>query len=374
MVIKAEKRKTRSDKFPLTLHPTGQYCKKIKGKLHYFGVDKTKALQRYMEQATRLHTGRSSPSESTSEEISIKTLCNLYLEFQESKMLQGELSSRHFSDQINSLRKLTKFLGPHSLTSEIITLELQNYKRKLVQHFGSKHRINLHLAIMKAMFHWAKKNEILREIPNIDAVSKMKLVKEERPTFSVKQINQLIEKASPQLQAMIWLGLNCGFGGTDCSDLLWKNIDMGNRRIQLSRRKTGVNRNLPLWEETIDILKRLPRGRDRVFNTPTGKAWVRTKHTVDVKGNMKFTRIDSVSKEFSKLMKSTKMRKDPGMGFYTLRRTAATLAAKSGDPFAVKELLGHADLTMATTYVQDVSEQTDRVIHNSRNLIVQGDS
>ena len=27
------KRKTRSDKFPLTLHPTGQYCKKIKGKL-----------------------------------------------------------------------------------------------------------------------------------------------------------------------------------------------------------------------------------------------------------------------------------------------------------------------------------------------------
>jgi hypothetical protein len=27
------KRKARSDKFPLTLHKTGQFCKKIKGKL-----------------------------------------------------------------------------------------------------------------------------------------------------------------------------------------------------------------------------------------------------------------------------------------------------------------------------------------------------
>ena len=52
------KRKTRSDKFPLTLHKTGQFCKKIKGKIYYFGTDKKIALQRYLEQAAYLHTGR----------------------------------------------------------------------------------------------------------------------------------------------------------------------------------------------------------------------------------------------------------------------------------------------------------------------------
>jgi hypothetical protein len=40
------KRKTRSGKFPLTLHSTGQYCKKIKGKMFYFGKDKKQALER----------------------------------------------------------------------------------------------------------------------------------------------------------------------------------------------------------------------------------------------------------------------------------------------------------------------------------------
>ena len=59
-----------------------------------------------------------------------------------------------------------------------------------------------------------------------------------------------------------------------------------------------------------------------------------------------------------------------GTGFYTLRMTAATFAARSGDPFAVQRLLGHADLKMASVYVQDVSAQTDRVIENSRKYII----
>jgi hypothetical protein len=49
------KRKTCSDKFPLTLHPTGQYCKKIKGKIHYFGGDKKQAIE-ISTRGTKLNT------------------------------------------------------------------------------------------------------------------------------------------------------------------------------------------------------------------------------------------------------------------------------------------------------------------------------
>jgi integrase len=38
----------------------------------------------------------------------------------------------------------------------------------------------------------------------------------------------------------------------------------------------------------------------------------------------------------------------------------------------VQRLLGHADLQMATRYVQDVSKQTDRVVENSSTVCNSG--
>ena len=74
MVQHKSKRKTRSDKFPLSLHPTGQFCKKIKGKLCYFGSDKTQALEKYHAQASYLHSGQRPAAEVTNGAISITTL------------------------------------------------------------------------------------------------------------------------------------------------------------------------------------------------------------------------------------------------------------------------------------------------------------
>jgi integrase len=55
---------------------------------------------------------------------------------------------------------------------------------------------------------------------------------------------------------------------------------------------------------------------------------------------------------------------------YPTQRSECPITASSGDPFAVQRLLGHANLKMATRYVQDVSAQTDRVIENSRKYVI----
>ena len=136
------KRKTRSDKFPLTKHPTGQYCKKIKGKLHYFGSDKSQALERYYEQAACLHSGKGVRSKITGESISLKTLCNLFLDYQGSRLNIGEISPAYFNDQIRYLRTFAKFVGPNTLVSDVSTLDLQSFRRKLAKDSKAPYTIN----------------------------------------------------------------------------------------------------------------------------------------------------------------------------------------------------------------------------------------
>ena len=367
--MKSPKRKRRSDKFPLTRHPTGQYCKKIKGKIRYFGTDKKKALERYLAQATYLHGSQSLMQKASNGKMPLRQLCDLYLQYQHSRLLAGALTPKHYNDSIDSLGRLMSFLGQSCRIESISTLDLQNYKRKL-QSVYSVDRQNLHVSIMKAMFHWARRNDVLETIPNIDAISKGKIVHQEMYTFNSEQIKKLLSAADVKMQAMIWLGLNCGFGCTDCGKLKWRDLNLKNGRVRLPRNKTGVGRNFPLWPETTKALKELPRSGQLVFYTSQGQPWVTTVIKTNGDGGREYTSVNRITPTFSRLMKKVGIHAPKGTGFYALRRTAATVAARSGDPFAVQRLLGHVDLTMATRYVQDVSEQTDRVIENSRKYVI----
>ena len=87
-------------------------------------------------------------------------------------------------------------------------------------------------------------------------------------------------------------------------------------------------------------------------------------------GQEKYCPLNSITTKFSRLTKRARLDVPKGTSFYALRRTAATMAARSGDPFAVQRLLGHANLLMATRYVQDVSKQTDEVIAKSREYVL----
>jgi integrase len=224
---------------------------------------------------------------------------------------------------------------------------------------------------MKAMFHWAKKNDILKDIPNIDAISRAKENHQDRFTFNSEQIKQLLSLADIKIQAMIWLGLNCGFGCTDCAYLKWTDLDLVNARVILPRRKTGIYRDLPLWQETVKSLQKIPRKSYLVFYTNRSNSYIQTNIRIDENGQEKYTITNLIRTKFRRLIIKAGLNVPKGTGFYTLRRTAATMAPRSGDPFAVQRLLSHANLTMATRYVQDVSTQTDRVIENSRQFLVQ---
>jgi len=161
--------------------------------------------------------------------------------------------------------------------------------------------------------------------------------------FTSKDVHRLLDTADCQMKAMIWLGLNCGFGCNDCAELKWSDLDLANGRVKLARKKTGVSRDLPLWPETSQALEKIPKSGKLVFHTPKDKPLIRTTCHINEDGSSKYSNSNLVTSRFSKLLKRTGIRAPKGTGFYTLRRTAATIAARSGDPFAVQRLLGHAE-------------------------------
>ena len=140
--MKPRKRKTRSDKFPLTRHPTGQYCKKVHGKMYYFGSDKQEALQRYIDQAVYLHGSNYNSYRPVNDSMTLKQLCDMFLKYQFSKVKANGITAQHYNDQASSLNKFMAFLGQGCRIKDISTLDLQNYKRKLQKQYDkSSHRL-----------------------------------------------------------------------------------------------------------------------------------------------------------------------------------------------------------------------------------------
>jgi hypothetical protein len=57
MSNKAPNDQETKSRFPLSLHRTGQWYKKIRGEFFYSGADKDEAHRRYLEVAAALHAG-----------------------------------------------------------------------------------------------------------------------------------------------------------------------------------------------------------------------------------------------------------------------------------------------------------------------------
>ena len=100
--------------FPLTPHPNGQWCKKILGKLHFFGTwaDLKAAHDRYLTLAPDLHAGRTpQPEKLTGGDLTVKDACNAFLNWQKEKLDSGEIGGRWFEDCRAILKDFAERMG-----------------------------------------------------------------------------------------------------------------------------------------------------------------------------------------------------------------------------------------------------------------------
>jgi integrase len=350
--------------FPLYAHATGRWAKKIRGKLHYFGKwdDSDAALQKYLDEKDDLHAGRT--PRKTGDGLTIADLCNRYLTAKKHLLDSNELSPRTFALYFSTCEKIIKAFGKNRLVSDLATDDFDQLRADRAKGRGAislRNDVRHIRMVFKYAYDAGLVERQVRFGPHFKLPSRAVLRREKQQNgkkmFEADELRIVIESAPQPLKAMILLGLNCGFGNTDISSLPRSAVDLEQGWIDFPRPKTAIERRCPLWPETVSAIRESLESRrepkqdsdsDLVFITKYRKRWVRNGE----KGNP----IDSVSTEFTKLMRSLNLKR-PGLSFYALRHVCETIGGESKDQVAVNAIMGHVDNSMAGVYRERISDE-----------------
>jgi integrase len=225
------------------------------------------------------------------------------------------------------------------------------------------HRLGKTIQFVRCVFKYAYDAELIdrpiRFGPGFLRPSKKVLrvhrAEQGKMLFTAEEVRTMLDAAAtPALRAMILLGINCGFGNSDCGNLPLSAVDLDAGIIDYPRPKTGIARRCCLWPETIEAIReamaKKPAAKKEqhaglVFLTRCGDSW----HTGTPDGPL--------SRETGKLLRALGINGRKRLGFYTLRHTFRTVADESKDQPPVDFIMGHEIPHMSAVYRETISDE-----------------
>lgn len=355
--------------FPLFPHANGQWAKKIRGRLHYFGTwdDSNAALTQYLEVRDDLQAGRT--PRSYSDALTVRDLGDAFLVAKRLLVDSGELSIRTWQDYYATAKLMVDHLGGDTPVEALTPVDFETLRANIAR---GRSAVNLgnNIQRIRSIFKYGYDADLLGAPVKFGPLFKKpgkKKIREEKHAaglrmFDAEEIRKAINAARVPLKAMILLGINCGFGQTDVANIPFSAIHEG--WVDFPRPKTAVKRRCPLWPETKMELEAAianrpaPKSEDDahlVFLTKYGMRWVKI--------GQKEKPDDSVGKEFTKLLKNLGIKRK-GVSFYALRHTFETIGQESKDPLAVQWIMGHASQDMGSHYRETVSDARLQAVTN----------
>jgi integrase len=352
--------------FPLFAHAAGVWAKKIRGKMHYFGPwdDPDGALKKYLEQKDDLHAGRKPRPDP--EALTVRELANAFLNQKKALVDTGDLSTLTWGDYKTACDEVVATFGKSRLLADVGPDDFARLRDKLAQKWGP-HRLSKTIQFVRCVFKYAFEAGLtdrpVRFGPGFKRPSKKTLrlhrAKQGAKLFAPAEIRSLLAAAGAQVRAMILLGINCGFGNSDCGNLPQASVDLERGIIDYPRPKTGIPRRCPLWPETVEAIKEALTARPApkkeehaglVFLTRCGDSW----HTGTSDGPL--------SREVGTLLRKLGVNGRKGLGFYTLRHTFRTVADEAKDQPAADFIMGHEVPHMSSVYRETISDERLRAV------------
>lgn len=360
----------RRDKFPLWLHPSGQWCKKIKGRFYYFGIDRDEALKRYVAEREDIQAGR--PPRRRHGDTTVAELVDTFLTEKRNRLDAGELSARTWADYYATCKAVTAEFGKARPVADLRPADFAKLRAGVACRLGPVSVLNF-VTRVRVLFKFAYDFDLIphpvKYGSGFDRPAKKTLRLERRlrapRLIPAADVWKLIRAADPQLRAMILLALNGGLGSSDCARLTRASLAQRAGWLNYPRPKTEAAREFPLWPETIEALAAVsairPAAKDPaddglVFLTRLGKPWVR--FNSDDKG--KRSVIDSVAQMFAKL--AARKGVQAAGGFYTLRHVHRTISDEAGDRPAADRIMGHTDQSVTDYYREIISDDRLRAV------------
>ena len=390
--------------YPLGFHVSGRITRKVKGKLHYFGrwghkqgdrivpVEDVEAacreaLDEFNRQWPYLSEGKTPPEVDTSDGCTLKDLCNSFWRTKRAKLLAGELSPRTFQHYVDATDTIVAHFGKERRVDDLKPDDFGRLRSSLAERYGA-HRLKSAINNIRSVFKYALDNRLITEpvlygqsFDRPSAKTMRKARNDAGPRlFEADELRTILNvldgkpvkvdgedvalKPDPALRAMVLLGVNCGFGNTDVASLPQSAVDLDGGWINFPRPKTEIPRRVPLWDETVDAMRKAiavrpgpaePDCRELCFLTLRGNRWVRTQpHGKD---ETKVIPLDALGQKFAKLLKRLHINGRKGLGFYTLRHNFETIGGESRDQVAVNSIMGHVDSSMADAYRERISNE-----------------
>ncbi|MEX0939607.1 MAG: tyrosine-type recombinase/integrase [Pirellulales bacterium] len=346
--------------FPLFAHRNGQWAKKIRNRLHYFGswADPEGAVSRYLAQKDALHAGYEPSPDSGA--VTVREVINAFLTVKNTRLKSGEITPRTFADYQDICFRVAKRMDAGRAVASLNFGDFERLRTELSKTRGHTALAN-DITRIRMIFKFAYDSGMIAQPVQFGQAMKKpskhlfraQRRKQGQRMFSAEQLSKIIDAADDQMTAMVLLGINCGFGNRDCGLLPISALDLKTAWVNFPRPKTGAERRCPLWSETVAALRsaidnrpaaRDPNDEPLVFLTSKGQRWA--KEQTD----------NPISKEMRKLLIELGLYRK-GVNFYALRHTFETIAGESKDQVAVDHIMGHARDDMASVYREKISDQ-----------------
>lgn len=362
--------------FPLTPNGCGQWSKKIRGKVHYFGPwdDPDAALRRYLSEIEVILAGGN--PDAIADTPTVGWLVNAFLDAKDKQRIAGDLAQRTFDDYLKVCKRIASFFGKGRTLESLIPDDFTRFRSSFPATWAPT-TINNCIRDTSSVFKFASdtgavNNRIITGT-NFKRVSKKRQRIHKRTNgnakeFTAAEVHRIIEASPVQLKAMILLGINAGFGPADCGRLEQSEIDFRRNWYTGFRMKTGIDREAWLWPETITALKAAIEARpparkaeweDLVFLTSHRRPWYQDGDTSN-----------PIQQAFKKSAdKAGCYRK--GVGHYALRHMLETHGGP--DQVAVNFVMGHVESGIAAEYREGIpQERVKAVCRNVRKWFMAG--